>query len=241
MAPVRDLAQLLRDEAYVFRRLVYKSLFARRLQGDAVDRFTQVYYDSHLLGQTRASTHWLGVHTDKCPLDLWIYGELLHELRPDLIVETGTYRGGSALYLASICDLLGKGSVVTIDLKPRDDVPDHPRISYLHGSSVAPELVAEVRGRTRPGDVVLVVLDSDHRREHVLAELRAYGDLVTKGSYLVVEDTILNGHPISPEFGPGPMEAVEEFLASDERFRVDRSREKLLLTFNRGGYLKRVR
>ena len=95
---VKPFVYLVRDEAYVFRRLVNRTLFRRRLHGDVVERFTEVYYEGALFGETRADTRWLGVRTDKCPLDLWIYQELLHELRPDLIVETGTAFGGSALY-----------------------------------------------------------------------------------------------------------------------------------------------
>ena len=104
---VKPFVYLVRDEAYVFRRLVNRALFRRRLHGDVVERFTEVYYEGALFGETRADTRWLGVRTDKCPLDLWIYQELLHELRPDLIVETGTAFGGSALYFASLLDLLG--------------------------------------------------------------------------------------------------------------------------------------
>ncbi len=239
MTAPKQFSYVVRNEAFVFRRLVNKALFRRRLQGDVVDRFTEVYYDGALFGETRADTHWLGVRTDKNPLDLWIYQELLHELRPDLIVETGTAFGGSALYLASICDLLGHGRVVTVDIIEQEGRPEHPRIEYLTGSSIAPELVEEVRRRTQPGGTTMVVLDSDHKRNHVLEELRLYAPLVTPGSYLVVEDTILNGHPVSPEFGPGPMEAVEAFLASNDEFGVDRRREKLYLTFNRKGYLRR--
>jgi len=88
---------------------------------------------------------------------------------------------------------------------------------------------------------VLVLLDSDHSRDHVLKELQSYAPLVTPGSYVVVEDTNLDGHPVFPEFGPGPMEAVAEFLGSDSHFEVDRTREKFLMTFNPGGFLKRVR
>ncbi len=84
-----------------------------------------------------------------------------------------------------------------------------------------------------------MILDSDHRREHVLRELELYSRFVTPGCYLVVEDTNINGHPVAPTFGPGPMEAVRDFLASTDDFEVDHSREKLLLTFNPSGYLRR--
>ena len=230
----------LRNEAYVFRRLVNRTLFRRRLQGDVVERFTEVYYEGALFGDTRADTRWLGVRTDKCPLDLWIYQELLHELEPDLIVETGTAFGGSALYLASLCDLLRRGEVLTIDVQPQEGRPEHRRLEYFHGSSVAPETLEYVRSRAAKAGTVLVVLDSDHRKEQVLEELRLYAPLVTPGSYVVVEDTILNGHPVSPDFGPGPMEAAEEFLRTEPAFKVDRGREKLYLTFNPKGYLRRT-
>lgn len=240
MPSAKPFVYLIRNEAYVFRRLVNRTLFRRRLHGDIVERFTEVYYEGALLGETRADTRWLGVRTDKCPLDLWIYQELLHELRPDLIVETGTAFGGSALYFASLCDLLGQGRVLTIDVQPQDGWPEHPRIEYFSGSSVAPETLGHVRRRAEAAETVLVVLDSDHRKEHVLEELRLYAPLVTPGSYIVVEDTILNGHPVSPEFGPGPMEAAEEFLRANSAFTADRRREKLYLTFNPKGYLRRA-
>jgi cephalosporin hydroxylase len=237
---VKPFVYLIRDEAYVFRRLVNRALFRRRLHGDVVERFTEVYYEGALFGETRADTRWLGVRTDKCPLDLWIYQELLYELRPDLIVETGTAFGGSALYFASLLDLLDNGRVLTIDLQVQEDRPEHPRIEYFSGSSVAPATLDHVRTAAEGAGTVLVVLDSDHRKEHVLEELRLYAPLVTPGSYLVVEDTILNGHPVSPDFGPGPMEATEEFLRGDPRFTSDRRREKLYLTFNPKGYLRRA-
>jgi cephalosporin hydroxylase len=235
----KQFTYVVRNEAFVFRRLVNKALFGKRLQGDVIDRFTEAYYDGALFGETRADTHWLGVRTDKNPLDLWIYQELLHELRPDLIVETGTAFGGSGLYLASICDLLEHGTVVTVDIIEQDGRPQHERLEYVTGSSIAPEIVEDVKRRIEPGGTTMVVLDSNHKRDHVLEELRLYAPLVTPGSYIVVEDTILNGHPVSPEFGPGPMEAVDAFLAENDEFEVDRRREKLYLTFNRKGYLRR--
>ena len=89
------------------------------------------------------------------------------------------------------------------------------------------------------GKSVMVILDSDHTRDHVLAELRAYAPIVTPGQYLVVEDSNINGHPVFPGFGPGPMEALQAFLAETGEFEVDRSREKFLVTFNPGGYLRK--
>jgi cephalosporin hydroxylase len=203
------------------------------------DRFHRLYFDAHLQGKTWADTRWFGVPLAKCPLDLWVYQEIVAETRPDLVVETGTFEGGSALFFASLLDLVGNGRVVTVDIEQREGRPTHERITYLTGSSTASEIVDEVRGHVAGASRVLVVLDSDHRRDHVLAELRAYGDFVTPGSYLIVEDTNVNGHPVAPEFGPGPMEAVERFLEQDDRFEVDQSREKFLLTFNPGGFLRR--
>lgn len=202
-----------------------------------VRAFHELYYDSR--DTTWKDTRWRGVRAQKCPLDLWVYQEILHEVQPDLVVETGTAEGGSALFLASILDLLGRGEVITIDVFLRTDFPRHPRITYLNGSSTDLTIVGHVSDLVAEGDKVLVILDSDHTKDHVLAEMKAYGPLVTKGSYMIVEDTNINGHPVLPDFGPGPWEAVEEFLQGNDQFTVDRSREKLLMTFNPMGYLRR--
>lgn len=206
---------------------------------ETVRRFHKLYYSSGVHVKTR----WLGVRALKCPLDLWIYQEILVRNRPDLIVETGTEHGGSALYLASVCDLIDNGRIVTIDLKHREGRPDNPRITYMHGNSIKQEVVASVRNMIQPGESVMVILDSAHERDHVLEELRSYGPLVTPGQYLIVEDTNINGHPAYARFGPGPMEALEAFLGEEplgSRFAVDHSCEKFLMTFNPSGYLVRL-
>lgn len=215
-----------------------------------VDAFAELYYRRWQEGGKTIVLSWLGYQTLKCPLDLWIYQELIAELRPDWIVECGTRFGGSALYLASICDLLGHGQVVTIDtdtaLQPVR--PRHPRIRYLAGSSTDPAIVSRVKALTdgapaeahRRSGQVLVILDSDHSRDHVLAELRAYAPLVPRGGYLVVEDSNVNGHPANPSHGPGPWEAIDAFLTETRAFVSDRSRERFLLTMNPRGYLRRV-
>lgn len=202
-----------------------------------VDQFHRLYYNDT---GTWRDTSWLGVTTWKCPLDLWIYQEILQELRPQLIIECGTAHGGSAFFLASVCDLLGHGQIVTIDVELTPGRPVHPRITYLHGSSVDPQVVEQIRAMIRNGGHVLVILDSDHRESHVSRELDAYSPMVTVGSYLVVEDTNVNNHPVYPSYGPGPMEAVEQFLRENDQFVVDEGRQKHHLTFNPRGYLRRV-
>jgi cephalosporin hydroxylase len=202
-----------------------------------VDQFHRLYYGRR--EQTWGNTFWLGHHVLKCPLDLWAYQEILHEVQPELIIETGTYRGGSALFLASMCDLLRKGKVVTIDSARQKGRPRNRRITYLTGSSTSDKILRQVRRRARGKSAVLVILDSGHGKDHVLAELHAYAPFVTPGSYLAVEDTNLNGHPVESDHGPGPAEAIEEFLASNASFVRDESREKFLLTFNPGGFLRK--
>ena len=209
-----------------------------------IDRFHELYYGRWRKGlQDTTALSWFGYHTLKCPLDLWMYQELLVRTRPDLVIETGTRFGGSALYLASICDLLGAGRVVTIDIEDPSNgrLPVHPRVSYLRGSSVEPSIVQQVREIAGPQPNALVVLDSDHGRDHVLAELRAYRDFVPVGGYLIVEDTNVNGHPASRRFGPGPWEAVDAFLAETDAFVPDRSCERFMMTLNPRGYLRRVK
>lgn len=180
-------------------------------------------------------TYWKGVQILKCPLDLWTYQEIIHDVKPDLIIECGTYLGGSALYFTEI----SKARVITIDCEYHGNRPKHPRLRYILGSSVDESVLREVRKEVEFAKTVLVILDSDHSKEHVLKELLTYQDFVTPGSYMVVEDTNLNGNPVFDNFGPGPMEALEEFLQSDNLFEVDKSREKFILTFNPKGYLKR--
>jgi cephalosporin hydroxylase len=196
--------------------------------------FHGLYY--HHPERTVYNTTWLGVQVGKIPLDLWVYQEILFERRPDYVIETGTANGGSALWFASMCDLIGHGEVISIDNTAREGLPQHPRITYVTGSSTSADVVAELpRGKE-----TFVDLDSDHRKEHVLQELELYSELVRPGGYLVVEDTILNGHPVNRSYGPGPYEAVDEFLAAHPNWERDLSREKFYATFNPGGYLRRV-
>ncbi len=229
------------DRLRVAYRQVYHRLYINpKLEGDLVTQFHKLYYDSHVFGKTWSNTYWMGHLVMKCPLDLWLYQEMIHTLRPDLIIETGTYDGGSALYFASLCELVGNGNVLTIDVAERPGRPTHNRITYLTASSTAQATLDIVKQAAKDAKVILVVLDSDHRKDHVLEELRLYGPLVTTGSFMVVEDSNLNGHPVWPEHGPGPMEALDVFMNGNTDFILDKEKEKFLLTFNPKGYLKKV-
>jgi cephalosporin hydroxylase len=205
--------------------------------GDTVREFHLLYYEDW--ARTWRNTFWLGTRVLKCPLDLWVYQEIIHRTRSDVIVECGTFFGGGALFLASMCQLIGSGRVITIDNLAQRRRPTHDLITYISGSTVDPELVAGVRQSIGEGETVMVILDSDHARDHVLQELRTWAPVVTKDHFLIVEDTNLNGNPVAPEWGAGPKEAVEAFLAESDEFVVDTDCEKFFLTFNPGGFLRR--
>jgi cephalosporin hydroxylase len=207
---------------------------------EIVSRFHDIYYRRWQRGADTINADWCGYQLLKCPLDLWIYQELLVRRRPDLVIETGTYQGGSALFMATIMDLVGHGRVITIDVESRDGLPEHPRISYWTGSSIDDAIVKEARKALAAGRA-MIVLDSDHSEAHVFRELMSYSPLVQIDDYLVVEDTNINGHPAFANFGPGPMEAVDRFLSQSDEFIPDQRCERFLMTLNPKGYLKRVR
>ena len=187
---------------------------------------------------------WMGVRTLQNPADMWVLQEIIHEIRPDFIIETGTFHGGSSLFFAMVLEELGgDGKVLTIDIEPRVKLAQRwktfqKRVEVFTGSSTDPAIVKAIAERAR-GKKVLVTLDSDHRYPHVINELRAWAPLVSPGSYMVVQDTNLNGHPVLPDHGPGPFEAVQEFLGENPDFQIDKSRERFLLTYYPSGYLKR--
>jgi cephalosporin hydroxylase len=206
---------------------------------NTTDAFHRASYGAYLDGQGSMDLSWFGFKSMKTPNDLWIYQEIIAETKPEVIVESGTAAGGSSYFLASLFDLMGRGEVITIDITPRPNQPVHDRIRRLVGSSTAPEIVAEVRRRVGKRRT-MVILDSDHSQAHVAAELEAYAGLVGPGCYIVVEDTNVNGHPVLPDHGPGPMEAVDAFLASRSDYEIDATRERLMLTINPRGYLRRI-
>jgi cephalosporin hydroxylase len=179
---------------------------------------------------------WLGKSTHRAPTDLLAYQELIYRLRPDWIVETRTGAGGRALFLASVCDLVGSGQVLSIDDYPLAEAPEHPRITYLRSSPTSEHTAAQVREIA--GERALLILGAAEYPEVVKA-FENYAQLVPVGSYVVIEDTILGGRPVWTGFGRGPWRAAQKAVR-DGGFVHDPSLE-YALTFNPGGFLKRVR
>lgn len=208
------------------------------------DRFHQLYYDKRVgPGNHRIweQTRWMGLPVLKTPADLWIYQELLFEVKPDLVIETGTYASGTTLFIAQMMDIIGKGRIVSIDVQPLAVRAQHDRITYITGSSADETVAKAASAHLQPGGSCMVILDSDHTQTHVESELRLFAPFVTVGSYLIVEDSNVNGHPVYPSFGPGPYEAIESFLGNNANFTPDKSREKFLVSWNPNGYLRRTR
>ncbi|SHM30077.1 cephalosporin hydroxylase family protein [Rhodanobacter sp. OK091] len=196
---------------------------------------------------------WMGRPIIQYPQDMIAMQEILWRVQPDLIVETGIAHGGSLVFYASICELIGKGEVLGIDIDirthNREAIETHPmfkRITMLEGSSTSPEMIAQVKAIAE-NKKVLVVLDSNHTHDHVLAELHAYAPLVALGSYCVVFDTVIedmpaNLYPDRPwDTGNNPKTATRAFLAEHSNFVVDDDIEaKILITVAPSGYLRRV-
>lgn len=220
-----------------------RAYHARRRERWIAREFHRLFYHGpHGQDGLWFSVNWLGVPVQKCPFDLCIFQEILCETRPELIIECGVYHGGSTWFLASICDALDCGRIVACDVtlsRVHPVVRTHPRIELVEAGSTSTEFQALARQRAA-GQRTMVILDSDHRRDHVLAELRAFGPLVSPGCYLICEDSNINGHPVYPDFGPGPHEALQQYLQETPGvWTVDTYRERLLVTFNPGGYLRR--
>ena len=203
---------------------------------NVVSEFHKLFYQQRAFKKCR----WMGMPIWKNPLDLWIYQEIIYNFMPDIIVETGSYKGASAHYFRSMMKLVEySGEVISIDIVRRE-FPSMPGLEFLTGSSIDYSIVEYVKRRCH-NKTVMVVLDSDHSKDHVLKELNIYSEIVTPHQYLIVEDTNLNGHPvITKGFDgntPGPMEALVEFMRTNNDFRIDHVCEKLLLTMHPKGFL----
>jgi cephalosporin hydroxylase len=192
------------------------------------------------------TTTWVGVKTLKSPADMWNYQEILHSLKPTLVIEFGTRYGGSALFFAVVMRQIGnrfKLLSVDIDAETVSEQTRHDAdIELLVMSSLDPrvgERIANLRSEY-PGPA-FVILDSDHSKVHVMAEMKTLRPLLVSGDYLIVEDSNVNGHPVWPSHGPGPFEAINEYFQQyPEDYRYDAAREaKFGFAFATRGFLIR--
>lgn len=207
-------------------------------QGEAYVRW---FHDTNVWKQMT----WHGIRTLKLPSDIWNYQEIIFERHIEHVIETGTRHGGSALFFAeTLAARRARGPVVSIDIDAASrQYKACEGVHFLIGDSAAPALVEQAL-RLLPAQrgALFLILDSDHAKSHVLRELRAWVPKLRSGDYLVVEDTIVNGHPVRPDHGPGPLEALEEYLAEAPGLLLpDAAREaKFGATFAARGYYVRA-
>ncbi|HEB71917.1 MAG TPA: hydroxylase [Nitrospirae bacterium] len=195
---------------------------------------------------------WLGIPIIQYPNDIVMMQELIWKLRPDVIVETGVAHGGAAILYASILELIGKGEVIGIDIEIRkyNDIAirSHPlskRITLIEENSTGNKAVERIRGIVEAKRTVLVALDSNHSRAHVLREMELYGPFVTQGSYMVVMDGAQEMMWSLPEGKKewredNPLKAIEEFVAGNDEWRIDTYYNRLEVTSNPKGFLQKV-
>ena len=209
----------------------------------AATEYEELIKNFHILFYNTSSwkrVRWMGHFVLKNPFDLLVYQEIIFDTKPDVIIETGTALGGSALFFAHMLDLLGNGMVVTIDFEHYPEVlPKHPRIKYVVSPSTGILARMYLDSLNLKDKKVMVILDSDHTKKNVLKELDVYAPMVSKGCYLIVEDTNVNSNPVLPEHGPGPKEAVDEWLPKHSEFENDVEREKFFVSSAKGGFLRR--
>lgn len=214
----------------------------QEIRPDAPEAYHRWYYDNEIWEKVT----WRGVNCLKSVTDLWNYQEIISELKPGLIIEFGTRIGGSALFLIDAARLVNPACrILTVDQDRTDLDPmlkEHPAIELHTASSTDPSTLECVqRLRRECTGPVFAILDSDHRKAHVLNEMLLLRQVLHPGDYLVVEDGNINGHPVLPGWGEGPWEALEEYMSLyPDDYRRDRTREeKFGFTFAPRGYLIR--
>lgn len=196
---------------------------------------------------------WLGVPVIQTPEDLILIQELIFKIQPDFIIETGIAHGGGLIYYASLMESLNKGEVIGVDIEIREHnrkvIKSHPlfkRIEMIEGNSISTQTIKNLRARIPKNSKVIICLDSNHTKAHVLKELQLYQKFVIVGSYIVVFDTSTSklaelGVCEKKYINNGPKEAIDEFLKTNKDFIVDKEFNKLYISSSPNGYLKRVR
>lgn len=211
----------------------YRKLFNMRIRDWMEYHHTEIVFKQ---------SYWMGKKVLKNPMDAWIYQEILHEVKPDFVIEIGSDVGGSTLYFAHLLDIIGKGKVISVDISRDNYDVAHERIVEVTGNSSSPQLFAQVCELCQDKQVV-VIHDGDHTKEQVLKDMNLYSRLVGVGSYLIIEDGINDLFRPFEELGSfeeGPMAAALEFINENPHFQIDKSRERYIMTYNPNGFLKRI-
>jgi cephalosporin hydroxylase len=238
-----------------FKQEVTERIIAQGSNRTVIEAATGFMYET-IKSQYSYNFSWMGMPIVQYPQDIMAMQEIIWRVKPDLIIETGIAHGGSLVFYASMLELTGKGEVlgIDIDIRPHNKlaIEAHPmikRITMLQGSSISQEILAQVKQRVVGKSKVLVVLDSNHTHDHVLEELNLYASFVSRDSYMIAFDTVVEDLPTNYDHGTrpwgkgnNPKTAVWEFLKSNTDFEIDKTVEnKLLITVAPDGYLKRVK
>jgi cephalosporin hydroxylase len=235
------------SEAASKRRLVDRLYYraagqVMRAWGRTGARAAAGLYHRDLIHRTNnfETIRWMGVPIWQNVLDVWTIQETLFEVKPALLIEVGTHKGGSALMYAQLLDLIGAGTVLTVDIINIHELK-HPRVTFHHGSSIAPETIEAVaKAVDEASGPVMVILDGNHDRDHVAQELELYSSFVTPGSYLLSQDGVIDRVGFFRDTRPGPLPANRAFLDNHPEFEYDRDRnERFRLTHHPLGWMRR--
>jgi cephalosporin hydroxylase/predicted O-methyltransferase YrrM/glycosyltransferase involved in cell wall biosynthesis len=203
------------------------------------EELADYYLDLYWRSMAWKNVTWLGQRVPHPPADLIAYQAIVATARPDFIVETNRRSGGRALFLASVCDLVDHGHIISVSPSSEARLPDHPRITYVDGGPLDDEVMTKVHGMVGDPPNAMLVLGLAGRFG-LVHTFDKYADLVPVGSYVIFEETIVNGHPVWPGMGPGPHEAVTQILRSRGDFVQDTDMERFGVSFNPGGFLRRT-
>ncbi|MFZ1027848.1 MAG: CmcI family methyltransferase [Limnoraphis robusta] len=223
-------------------KIHHQNLKPKQVNNYSGEAYHLWYYNSHVW----TTTTWAGVSALKSPCDMWNYQEIIFDLKPSLIIEFGTRYGGATLFFAHLLDQIPQTSkVFSVDNDQScldDQVKQHPRIELMLSSSTHPVVAQRISMlRQEFSGRVFAILDSDHSKDHVLEEMLLLRPLLTSGDYLIVEDGNINGHPVLPEWGEGPYEAIEAYFSQyPDDYKLDEQREqKFGFTWAPKGFLIR--
>lgn len=198
------------------------------VKNEIIKNFHDLYYGSYVWAN---DMKYKGIPLEKMPLDLWIFQDIIYDVKPDLIIELGSCFGGSATWMGDICETFGHGHILTFEITKSVIAPPHPRVDFVRTNCLIGVAIHKVREAIHKyGNKVLVIDDGAHDRHSVSRALELYSPFVSKGSYFIVEDTNVTE----------AKEAIEEFLPRHPEYEIDKHCHKFFLTFNPNGYLKKI-